>query len=759
MLALTILAGIALYYFTGFVETHSLYWDRFELAGFFRDNLHSLNRFGEIEWWNPNAGTGFPIYYTSILGTTQGANPLFVLFGFGFWILGLFNITVTSYYYPYILYSGFAVPLLFNLGLLLLARQVFKSPSVIAFILILGSFSPGVVFNVGDDGWELVAYGLFFAAAYLSFQKKPEKKTFWAFILSLLALAVSFNHLSLYWNLIFIPLFVIVCSLFNDSGGFIANTKRMLGSVPAGYWLMALAFVGLCLLPTLTTFAQGTDILRTTLGTRTYSFAALRPGNPLEVLSIGTPGVGFAWGDMGWSIYPLDRHVGYTYLGLLALPLTFIGLAVGRRLWRVRLLSFLIFTSVMVLLSGYSPLFASLLIWDSPLRAVNHYSDTVFRLGIFFVLILTSGLGLEVIIRCPPPWQRIVIPGFILSTLFSLGLFLFVYGGLALSNLFFGLALTLFVFYLIVLIWLTGGDKRHWKRVAILFLMFLTLVDTSTVALVFVRQITSSSMWLQPYEPPAIESIGTTDAAGHYIEELLTLRDVKDVTEAGGMDPAQLPMLALYSSPPVAPKDITGEWWLGNDEAMKCLITALDQGRYELTNEAGEKAVATKENDKLSVSEQGFIGLLSPDLQTIYWSNGTAWHRPIGFVEAGLSEADSGIESEGKISVVRQTYNRLILEVDTQKKSLLFWRDAYFSGWSASVDGKSVEIAKAFGAFKAVAVPAGKSKVEFRFIPAWVPFALLAAYVAIFITLALWLMALAGSHLQRRGPLSPPERR
>ncbi len=760
MLALNIFAGITMYYFTGFTETHSLYWDRLSLVGFFRDNLHSLNRFGEVEWWNPNAGTGFPIYYTSLLGTTQGANPLFVIFGFVFWALGLFDLTITSYYYPYILYAGFAVPILFNLGLLLLARQIFKSPLVIAFILILGSFSPGIVFNVSDDGIELSAYGLFFAAAYLSFQHKPEKKSFWALILSLLVLAVSLNHLSLYWNVIFIPLFVMVCSWFNESGGFIANTKRMLGSVPARYWLVALVLVGIGLLPTLTTFAQGTDLLRTKIGTRTYSFAALRPGNPLEVLSIGTPGVGFEWGeDTGWNIYPADRHVGYTYLGLLALPLSFIGLTVGRRLWRVRLLSLALLTSLVVLLSGYSPLFASILIWESPLRAVNHYSDTVFRLGIFFILILTSGLGLEVITRYPRPWPRLVVPCFILSTLFSLGLFWVVYKDLTPSNLFFGFALAIFVFYLIVLARLAWVDRRRWKREAILFLLALTLIDTSTVALVFVRQTTLGREELQPYEAPAIDSIGTTGVTGLYITDLLILRDIKILTEAG-VDLAQLPVRALYSSPPEAllapdsnppeaPEGISGEWRIGSPAGEKCLIIALEAGRYELTNEFGEKSVATKENDKLFM--QGITGTLSPDLKTISWSNGTSWHRPLAIIgDTLLAEAASGIEAEGKIKVVRQTYNSLTLDVETPKESLLFWRDAYFPGWSATVDGKNVEIVKAFGAFKVVTAPEGKSRIEFRFIPEWVQYALVAAYAVIFITLSLWLIALAGPRRQWR---------
>ena len=50
------------------------------------------------------------------------------------------------------------------------------------FILLVASFSPGVLFNISDNGLEQTAYGIFFAAAYLNFQSKPARSSFFALI-------------------------------------------------------------------------------------------------------------------------------------------------------------------------------------------------------------------------------------------------------------------------------------------------------------------------------------------------------------------------------------------------------------------------------------------------------------------------------------------------------------------------------------------------------------------------------------------------
>ncbi len=71
----------------------------------------------------------------------------------------------------------------------------------------------------------------------------------------------------------------------------------------------------------------------------------------------------------------------------------------------------------------------------------------------------------------------------------------------------------------------------------------------------------------------------------------------------------------------------------------------------------------------------------------------------------------------------------------------LFWRDAYFPYWTATVNGKDSGIIRAFGAYKAVALPTGESKVSFRFQPTPVAVSLSAAYSAILAVLVFWFVS------------------
>ena len=44
--------------------------------------------------------------------------------------------------------------------------------------------------------------------------------------------------------------------------------------------------------------------------------------------------------------------------------------------------------------------------------------------------------------------------------------------------------------------------------------------------------------------------------------------------------------------------------------------------------------------------------------------------------------------------------------------------DAWAPGWTATVDGRGVPLVRADGAFRAVAVPAGRHTIESRYLPA-----------------------------------------
>src|SRR5688500_3641245 len=77
ILALTVFSSFLTCFF--FLRDGALYWDTGQHFSQFRDNLHSLNAYGEVAWWFPHIQGGWPSYYYSILGFPHGASPLFAV--------------------------------------------------------------------------------------------------------------------------------------------------------------------------------------------------------------------------------------------------------------------------------------------------------------------------------------------------------------------------------------------------------------------------------------------------------------------------------------------------------------------------------------------------------------------------------------------------------------------------------------------------------------------------------------------------------
>ncbi len=61
--------------------------------------------------------------------------------------------------------------------------------------------------------------------------------------------------------------------------------------------------------------------------------------------------------------------------------------------------------------------------------------------------------------------------------------------------------------------------------------------------------------------------------------------------------------------------------------------------------------------------------------------------------------------------------DRVSLEVDAPRAGYLVLLDSYYPGWRATVDGRDAAIHPANVAFRAVAVPAGRHRVVFRYLP------------------------------------------
>ena len=79
--------------------------------------------------------------------------------------------------------------------------------------------------------------------------------------------------------------------------------------------------------------------------------------------------------------------------------------------------------------------------------------------------------------------------------------------------------------------------------------------------------------------------------------------------------------------------------------------------------------------------------------------------------------ADSAPPPRHAVRFLAYENNRVKLEVETERAGWCVLADSYYPGWKARVNGAETRIFRANYAVRAVAVPAGKSVVEFRFEP------------------------------------------
>ncbi len=100
----------------------------------------------------------------------------------------------------------------------------------------------------------------------------------------------------------------------------------------------------------------------------------------------------------------------------------------------------------------------------------------------------------------------------------------------------------------------------------------------------------------------------------------------------------------------------------------------------------------------------------------------------------------------GQVRIVEYGRTAATLHVTAPAPAYLVLADAWYPGWTATVNGEPAPIFRSNLIFRALPVPAGESAVEFRFEPQiW--------RAALYIGLSLWIIALlAGLWIRRRGP-------
>jgi hypothetical protein len=69
----------------------------------------------------------------------------------------------------------------------------------------------------------------------------------------------------------------------------------------------------------------------------------------------------------------------------------------------------------------------------------------------------------------------------------------------------------------------------------------------------------------------------------------------------------------------------------------------------------------------------------------------------------------------GKTVITKYKFNKIELDVDTDKEAILWLSEIWYPAWKAIVNGKKVDVYRANYGFRTITVPAGYSKVVFKF--------------------------------------------
>ena len=101
---------------------------------------------------------------------------------------------------------------------------------------------------------------------------------------------------------------------------------------------------------------------------------------------------------------------------------------------------------------------------------------------------------------------------------------------------------------------------------------------------------------------------------------------------------------------------------------------------------------------------------------------GTADPLNVAIVDVKFKEKLGGAESAYKdslssIKLVSYKPNELVYETSSPKDGIVVFSEIYYPGWQAYLDGKEVEHGRANYIFRAMNVPAGQHKIEFKFDP------------------------------------------
>jgi hypothetical protein len=98
-----------------------------------------------------------------------------------------------------------------------------------------------------------------------------------------------------------------------------------------------------------------------------------------------------------------------------------------------------------------------------------------------------------------------------------------------------------------------------------------------------------------------------------------------------------------------------------------------------------------------------------------YMNSGMYDHRNEVVVTDQSLARFTGDGGRGEARITKRGLNRIEIDVDTDREAILWLSEIWYPAWKATVNGEKTEIHRANHSFRAVTVPAGSSKVVFKF--------------------------------------------
>lgn len=666
------------------------YGDTGKYFSAFRDNMHSLNRFGEPAWWLPTFQTGTAGYFYSILNDFSFLSPCAVVTGLLFLFFGKVGIFVKHFQPFYVLYYGFLIPTVFLISARLFLWRIFSNSYLRGYVLILAAFSPGVSRNVSDIGvLENLSYALFFMVAFFDWIRRPNDRSSFIRLLLTIALLSIVNVGTMRFNLFAIPLFLVLWYIFLGRS---AVQKARTHLSPVHFMLMALVAL-ICFSPVCATIFQGGDLIRASLGeSKIYPYARLLAGAPVEFLASSLPGFGFDWNEFKMLLIPItdNRVVGYYYLGILALPLLFFGFIHGNPKIAKLILLFLGFFSLFISLSAYSPFFGALLLLPTPLRSNNHFSDQTYHCGVFLIVIFGAALGLKAYLQ-KASHRSLFRYYFYGSSAFTFFIFILFHGKAAWQQRDFNLFVAECFFVGIVLNWLAKSTKPKESRWLIRVLLFLTLVDVGTFSSLWTRHFWAPNPWstegigttARVDETPADNGVGLKDESHSLLNALIMYRAYFRL-KVSGLEPTALPKFRFFTS--VRPEE--------------SIVREVD--RFHLNGFAADLQLPVDTSQLADPRFQSFLNGVPTNLAP-------------------------------DIRMLKETYNTVEFKVWVPVPGILFFRDGYSPYWNGKVDGVTEPVQRAFFNYKSIFLNSGIHTVNFTFSPPLLPALIALSYGLIFL--------------------------